>query len=646
MSPRALVWAAKVVSWLVVVVALALPAQAQKPTVPDLAARLANDGEAVAPQVFYDLASIGTLEALEVLKGALEDYETEHLRECLLDACAIFAEQRTKDAGFAFVSEVARTGAKPIDRLAAVRALAAFDRDARDVLLEIASNADTKDVELRHAAADALAPFLLSGKDAAHVDLALDLAFARPDPTTKRRYVGLSREERAATAKAGHREVLVACTARMSAGPGLERVFARLVEGRVTKPWKRVLVDALGDRQDPAVVRTLVTLLRDLDPLLVLAALEKLGPHKERGAWDSFDEDLLPLLSAKDDAVRCAAVFTLGAFGASDPRWAAEVLKLAESKDRVVRQGAVRALGELRTPPAIALLHERLADDDFAVRYEAVKALERLRLPESVPLLVARIERETLRMQDEIDRSLRLLTGAAPPRTQWKRWLDDQPKPLVLPSHADAVAAENARRGANSDGSGGGESVVGFFDIRLVSDRVIFVCDMSSSMEEPAPPLERSGGSVARDSRAGMTRFELAKVQLQGVLRTIPDDTLFNVLFFSDRVEPYSKQMLRMKKAVRPKAEKWVKDQFALGATNVYDALQAAFMEPTLDTLYVLTDGHPTEGELTDELAIRERVAHWNATRHVRIHTISLGRYSPLLEGLALDTGGTYREFQ
>jgi hypothetical protein len=645
MKVGSLLLLARVVVWVLCACAVASPAQAQKATVPELAARVANEGEALAPQVFYDLASIGTLEALDVLKGALERYETDHLRECLLDACAIFAEQRTKDAGRAFLEEVARKGKKPVDRIAAVRALAAFDRDARETLLAIASDAEA-DVEMRHAAADALAPFLLAGKDPAHIDLAFDFAFARPDPTTKRRYVGLSRDERAATEKAGHRGVLVACTARMAEGPALAHALTRLVEGRVTKPWKRVLVEALGDRQDPAIVRTLVSLLRDLDPLLVLAALEKLGPHRERGAWDTFDEDLRPLLSSKDDAVRCAAVFTLGAFGASDPRWAAEVLKLAESKDRVVRQGAVKALGELRTPPAIALLHERLTDDDFAVRYEAVKALERLRLPESVPLLVARIERETLRMQDEIDRSLRLLTGQAPPRTQWKRWLDDQPQPLVLPSHADAVAAENTRRGANADGSGGGESVVGFFDIRLVSDRVIFVCDMSSSMEEPAPPMKDTGGSVARDGRAGMTRFELAKLQLQGVLRTIPDDTLFNVLFFSDRVEPYAKQMVRMKKAVRPKAEKWVKDQFALGATNVYDALQAAFMEPTLDTLYVLTDGHPTDGELTDELAIRERVAHWNATRHVRIHTISLGRYSPLLEGLALDTGGTYREFQ
>jgi HEAT repeat protein len=617
-------------------------AASQQASVTELAARIAAEGDAVAPQVFYDLGSIGTLEALAVLKGALDGLREDHQREYLLDACAIFAEQRTRAAGLEFLTEVARRGAQPIDRLAATRALCAYDRDAREVLLEIARG---EDVECRHAAADGLAPLLLASSDPAMVDLALDLALARPDPATRRRYVGLTRELREATAKLTHRDVLAACAARLPKGPAEARALERLVAGQVGRAWKRVLVDALGDRPDPAVVATLVRLLRDLDPTLVLAALEKLGGHRARGAWDTFDEDLPPLLSAKDDAVRCAAVFALGAFGASDPRWAKEVMELSRSKDRVVRQGAARALGELRTPPAVARLGELVTDQDWTVRYEALKALERLRLPETVPLLVERLAQETLRMSIEIDHSLRLLTGAAPPRTQWARWLADQPQPLVLPTFEAALAAENERRGANPDGSGG-DSVVGFFDIRVVSDRVIFVCDMSSSMEEPAKEVPRTAGSVVRDGRGAMTRFELAKLQLREVLRTIPDDTLFNVIFFSDRLESFARQMTRMKRAVRPKAEKWVTDQFPLGATNVYDALQAAFLEPTVDTLYVLTDGHPTEGELTDEGEIRARVAHWNATRHVRIHTISLGRHSPLLEGLALDTGGTYREFQ
>ena len=53
--------------------------------------------------------------------------------------------------------------------------------------------------------------------------------------------------------------------------------------------------------------------------------------------------------------------------------------------------------------------------------------------------------------------------------------------------------------------------------------------------------------------------------------------------------------------------------------------------------------GAPTEGEITDIEEIRAEVARWNAARHVKIHGISMGQDSTLLQWLCEDTGGTYK---
>lgn len=622
--------------------ASAAPAAVTDERVAEFAARIADEGDLVDPQVYYDLALVGSTEAFEVLVGALETLTDKPRREYVYDACAIFARLRAKNEALAFLSDAAAKNGKAIDRLAATRALCAFDPEGRDALLELAQTSEDPDV--RHAAGDGLAPYLIQSSLPEHIDLALDLALVAPARQTRQYYIGIPRRDRSAFEGLNHHDTLARCAKAMRPGRALEHALDRLVRGRVSKAWRRVLVDALGERQEPVVIQTLIKLLREPDPLLVLTCLDHLLAHRERGAWDTYDEDLPPLLSSNDEAVRRAAVIALGAFGAGDPRWRDEIMTMSEDKDLATRQGAARALGELRSPEAIDRLFVLFAEDkDWRVRYEALKAIENLRLPQSLGLLIGRIEHETLRMRDEISFTLRMLTGVNIATTRWTNWFADHGEGFELPTFEEAVAAEDERLRSRAESSGG--TTTGFFDLRIVSDRVIFICDMSSSMEEPAKEVPSTGGSVVSSGREGMTRFMVAKLQLQAVLKDIPDDTLFNVLFFSHVLEPFNKRMQRMKRSTRSKALKWVREQFPNGSTNVWEAIMTAYLEPSVDTIYLLTDGHPTDGDITDTAEIRERVKHWNATRHITIHSISLGRYSPLLEGLAQDSGGSYVEF-
>jgi Mg-chelatase subunit ChlD len=79
------------------------------------------------------------------------------------------------------------------------------------------------------------------------------------------------------------------------------------------------------------------------------------------------------------------------------------------------------------------------------------------------------------------------------------------------------------------------------------------------------------------------------------------------------------------------------------GGTNIFDALEQAFADPGIDTIYLLTDGQPSAGRLRTTEDITEEVRRWNRTRQIVIHGISIGLDSELLKRLAAENGGSYK---
>ena len=82
------------------------------------------------------------------------------------------------------------------------------------------------------------------------------------------------------------------------------------------------------------------------------------------------------------------------------------------------------------------------------------------------------------------------------------------------------------------------------------------------------------------------------------------------------------------------------------GGTNLYGALEYAFEDPDIDTIFVLSDGEPSVGDLIDPQSIRDAVVEMNATRGVVIHTIAIGGSLDVLEWLAEDSSGRYRQLR
>ena len=74
--------------------------------------------------------------------------------------------------------------------------------------------------------------------------------------------------------------------------------------------------------------------------------------------------------------------------------------------------------------------------------------------------------------------------------------------------------------------------------------------------------------------------------------------------------------------------------------------MRQAFQDQDVDTIFVLSDGEPTTGEVIDPHRIREDVRRWNKHRGIKIHTIAIGGNLEVLEWLAKDAGGTYRQMR
>lgn len=125
-------------------------------------------------------------------------------------------------------------------------------------------------------------------------------------------------------------------------------------------------------------------------------------------------------------------------------------------------------------------------------------------------------------------------------------------------------------------------------------------------------------------------KLEQAKKALQFCLENLNDNDHFEVLRFSTEVEPLFDKLVEATKQNRDKAEAFVKQLKALGATAIDDALRKALaLRPKGDSTsrpYVvifLTDGRPTIGT-TDEDQIVTNVKNDNQGR-TRVFCFGIG---------------------
>jgi len=412
-------------------------------------------------------------------------------------------------------------------------------------------------------------------------------------------------------------------TFKTFAETGGVRLFSkRLSDKKLSVEVRGMMITALEETTGDPALEMLLEGLNAREPRLLYETLRSLA----RRGTDLHLGELKKLSRHKDDFVRHEALVSEARIQGGDPAFLEKALSLAEHKKSIERGAAAISLGEIRTPGAMVALHALLDDPEYSVRAEALLAVAAARRPSSIPVLIKRLDKLSGTERVRTATELRLLTGedhgAATGR--WSKWWADSEDGFEMPAPEDARQADSERderRASNSTQSR-------FYGLDVSSERVCFVVDLSGSMNFRA--------------KSGKTRLEILKSELDRFLEAYPSGRLFNLIFFGNDAEKWRSELTLMNDKARSEARAHVRSLDAPGATAIYNGLKAAFEDQRVDTIYLLTDGGPSGGELDDIDEIIAEVRRWNSLRHLVIHSVAVGRKSPLLQTLAADSNGRY----
>jgi hypothetical protein len=355
--------------------------------------------------------------------------------------------------------------------------------------------------------------------------------------------------------------------------------------------------------------------LRDKLPDVRLSALEAVAERRDKSSETILQREA----QRSDDELAGPAILLLAGYPTESTK--SLLIKLSGNAKPGILIPALEALGEMDVPEGLAAFEKALKARDWPVRVTAARALGKAKRKESIDLLVERLDKEEGRMLSELVDVLRALTGKpfgyAP--GQWKEWWTLNREGFdFAKAAADLVASQGAGPGGTT-----------YHGVPILSKRVVFIVDISGSM---SAPLGES------------SRMELAKKELARTLGVMAADCHINMIFFDDVIEPWRKMLVPLKANLK-EAQVVVARLQPRGRTNIFDSLELAFLHKDADTIFLLSDGDPTDGRMVEPEDIYREIRRINRLRKIAIHTISFGP-SPFMKTLAEQNGGQYVEIR
>jgi len=319
-----------------------------------------------------------------------------------------------------------------------------------------------------------------------------------------------------------------------------------------------------------------------------------------------------------------------------------KTVPVADIKEPARYATALRALGRFREQTEADVLQiVGLLDEKFphVIRISAADALGGIQSRRGLPALIALVKDDT--MGEAAQRSLYRLTGQdfGDQAAKWNAWFKEQGqraelRMLGLPdwethrTKKPAVAAEPEKE----------EFSARFYGVKVKTRHCLFILDSSGSMD----------GERIRQLKEEMGN-------LLAALQDKPKQMRFGIIIFHTMVETClsGRGLLKNDAASIKKATRFVEELQAFGATAMVGALHFALTKVLpggdVDTIYLLSDGAPTDGPPEEVLAMAHKI---HQDFRVKIHTIGIGeaakpaesqdRQPTLLEQIANRTGGTY----
>lgn len=365
---------------------------------------------------------------------------------------------------------------------------------------------------------------------------------------------------------------------------GTSRAHLReVVLRRGTVAVRAAAARALGAIGDREAVLPLVATLREDDLVLRTETLAALGELRDEGAVPAIGV----FLSSADPRVREVAARSLGVLG-SDRALPNLVRALEDAAPRVV-ESAAGALG-LLAPRGVAV---------------------------SVPAIVERwlaVRGKDGRVEEAFERALARITGVdvGDDPELWKSW---------WAANKDRSAAELKNREAPTTVAG-----ARYYGFGVRSDHVVFVVDVSRSM-------------------GWNGRLDAARRELVQVLGHLPARTRFTIIPFADAAWPWSDKLVPALPDAIKRAVRFVERLEPVSGTNSFEALRAALADEEVDSVYFLSDGHPSVGAIVDPDEILTQIHELNRWRRVRIHTIAMLMGDPPAAFAALEDATAAERF-
>lgn len=355
-------------------------------------------------------------------------------------------------------------------------------------------------------------------------------------------------------------------------------------------------------------------------PSLRAAGCELLG---EVGAAE-FDEELAKCTKDKDPAVALAAGRALGSIDTLEARKALK--KLLKKREWELRAIAVHSLGQYRDPALLEDLSDCLDDKAWQVQVAAIKAVGNIPDGAAVEALIEQLDETEARMHFEVVLALKRLTGedVGAAAEDWTNWWEYRKDGFVFPDAAERVATGAALPPATRERGS-------YYGTEIVSNRVCFLVDISGSMSGQLRGTEYTG-----------IKLDVAKSELIKAIEGLPKSAFFNIILFDHGTQPWQGQLTRATPASVADARTFVEGCRPSGGTNIYDPLEAALLDDTVDTIYLLTDGSPGSGKFTAADDILREVGKINAVRNIQVNTINFAGNAALLKALAEQNSGVY----
>ena len=375
------------------------------------------------------------------------------------------------------------------------------------------------------------------------------------------------------------------------------------------------------------------------------------------------------LCRSRDVVVQTAALSLLYEQGGKKNR--KTFIKALKSPNWQARLLGLKTLFRLADKDLLQHAKKALTDFEPRVQISAIQILTSIGTPEVVEPLIARVDVSDGRVKDDLIDALIRLTGEdlGIAGFQWEAWWKtnrDKMKTLKRLSHEEisAMRQEEADKPTSV-----------YHGFRILSDRFAFIFDASESMQEKYVPLKireaskkgRKGGGTkvaetpeekkkreaAEKKSVFKTKLEVVQRELLKAVSALKDGTKCDIIRFESVITDFvidvlgkpEPQLVPIDDKVREAAEKFVMSSKAQGQTYMLKALETAFADPTIDTIYLLSDGAPTPVETAGPEVILRRVRDLNRLRNVKINTIGIDlkeQETTFLQKLAAENFGVF----